>query len=841
MNDRLQDIFKALATRVSYGFAIAAFSVLGGQISAILGFLLVTTISDLPPERQCLQICVLMGGVLLATLIHYVGFGLLRPLGVRWELSPIRHLNDWIKEGEIFEGIATEDLTYLTQTLERLPVLNRRLAAILGALVVLLVVDVEFVLGTTAVVSRFLLAGTVSVELYIIFMTVVTELLTRSALRQARRMLSLRDAWNGPWFQTSLTTKLMLFVILIANSLVVIIALFMLRPQVIQEPMVVLSFSVLSLGLISSMSMLIFHAIIRPLQEIDQAATQLINAQTAEFFSGSTNQEFVTLAQRFYVVAQQIIEYRQRLQDLNRTLETRVMQRTAQLAAQKDELSKAKEAAEAANRAKSVFLANMSHELRTPLNAILGFTELMRHDLSLTGDQRENLDTIGRSGEHLLALINDVLEFSKIEAGRVELQELSFDLHHLLLGVEEMFRLRAEDKGLRLMCNIAPDVPQYVRLDENKLRQVLINLLGNAVKFTETGTITLHVRSEASTVKHEALENAADPHLPLTTHTSQLASHNVFLHFEVEDTGMGIAAEELDAVFDAFVQTESGQKSQEGTGLGLPISRQFVQLMGGDFTVTSEAGKGSNFAFSVVAQIVDTVEENRIHASRRVVGVLAEQAQIYRLLVVEDNDSNRKLLTTLLSDLEIAPLTFEVREATNGREAIALWESWHPDLIWMDMEMPVMDGHMATRHIKATPQGQDTMVIALTASAFEEDRTTILAEGCDDFVRKPFRQADIFEMLSKHLGVRFQYDDVPLATLAEEEETPERVLTLTALAALPVELKTALHAAVLSADAEMVISLVEQIRPQNPRLVTMILRLVNDFRFDTLLTWLESA
>jgi signal transduction histidine kinase/CheY-like chemotaxis protein/HAMP domain-containing protein len=484
-----------------------------------------------------------------------------------------------------------------------------------------------------------------------------------------------------------------------------------------------------------------------------------------------------------------------------------------------ESLRQAKEVAEAANRAKSVFLANMSHELRTPLNAILGFAQLMGGDPSLTSDQRENLETISRSGEHLLALINDVLEMSKIEAGRTTLYTESFDLYHLLDDLEDMFRMRATDKGLQLIFDRAPDVPRYIQTDQGKLRQVLINLLSNAVKFTETGGVTLRAGYEAGPESGSAEgEDGREKRS-----TSRLL-------FEVEDTGPGISADDWETIFDPFVQSGTGRESQEGTGLGLSISRQFVRLMGGDISVGGEVGQGSLFRFDAQIALATEADVQSKRPRRRVVALEPGQP-VYRMVVAEDREANRKLLVKMLR-----PLGFEVREARNGQEAVELWESWKPHLVWMDMRMPVMDGYEATETIKATIQGQATVVVALTASAFEEERVMILSAGCDDFIRKPFREEEIFDALSKHLGVRFVYqeDELPPAAAPEAVEG-EDVLGREAVAALPAEWRSQLYEAATQADSDLILHLVEEIRGESGNLADALTHLVHEFRFDILM------
>jgi signal transduction histidine kinase/DNA-binding response OmpR family regulator len=484
-----------------------------------------------------------------------------------------------------------------------------------------------------------------------------------------------------------------------------------------------------------------------------------------------------------------------------------------QLERSSHQLEQKAQEAEAANRAKSLFLANMSHELRTPLNAILGFVQVMERDPQLTPPQHESLDIINRSGEHLLNLINDVLEMSKIEAGRVMVNPTPFDLHRFLRTMQEMFRVRAESKQLYLRVDRAAGLPQTVVTDEVKLRQILFNLLSNAIKFTEVGGVTLRVSYYCPTITEHRLE------------------------FAVQDTGRGIAPEEQHTLFQPFVQTSSGLSTQEGTGLGLAISRQFVRLLGGEIHVTSRVNQGSTFWFDVKVDLTDGVTAEPLAPVSSVLK-LAPNQPTYRILVVDDKPENRQPLVALLS-----LVGFETQEAANGEEAIARWASWHPHLIWMDMRMPVMDGYTATQQIKAHSDCQPTVVIALTASVFEEEQIGILAAGCDDLVRKPFKAQVIFEKIAKHLGARYLYADNRSSSSSPAPAIPPQgyVLTTESLTAMSGQWLAQLHQAAIQVDADLILQLVEQIPTAHQALTEALTELVEQFDFDAIVDLTQTA
>ncbi len=493
---------------------------------------------------------------------------------------------------------------------------------------------------------------------------------------------------------------------------------------------------------------------------------------------------------------------------------------------QAEELKKAKEAADAANSAKSEFLASMSHELRTPLNAILGFATLMNNDSSIKTEHHQYLDIISRSGENLLQLINDILERSKIEAGRVTLTEDDFDLTSLIENLEEMLRLKAKMKGIALIFEIDNTLPQWVRGDEKKLRQVLINLLGNAIKFTQVGTVRLRaIRVDNNDIQtpKESLVN----HKPIT------------LRFEVSDTGPGIAENEVSRLFKAFSQTKTGLQSSEGTGLGLSISQKFVQLMGGEITVQSQVEVGSTFAFEICLTDTHPPENQVTLTEQKIIGLAPGQPNT-RILIAEDKPANRLLITKILSDIG-----FDLQTANNGQEAVEIWSSWQPDLILINIRMPILNGLEATQQINALSTGKKKpVIIALTATVFEEDKKAILNAGCDDFIGKPFKREELLEVIAKHLGVQYIYaSDETQKTNSSNQSSDLENMQLTssskALETMQNEWIEQLYQAAQACSDLLILELIEQIPKDKKMLAEVLKELVDDFRYDQIIELVE--
>jgi signal transduction histidine kinase/DNA-binding response OmpR family regulator len=575
-----------------------------------------------------------------------------------------------------------------------------------------------------------------------------------------------------------------------------------------------IAISLLTLMLAVCIGIFTAQWITKPILKLNQGVENLQQGNLHQPILMQRKDELGNLVSAFNLMATQ-------LQTLLATLEQKVAERTA-------ELIIAKEKAEVANQAKSTFIANMSHELRSPLNAIMGFSQLILRTKNLPREQYENAGIINHSGEYLLSLINDILDFSKIEAGKSTLNQQDFDLYRLLDDLENILYHKVVDSRLELIFQRSDNLPRYIRTDSLKLRQVLINLLSNAIKFTPSGEVILTVNASENVATEAGLDITR-----FSLEKSHLASHHGYtVNFRISDTGVGIAPEELSQLFQPFSQTESGRESQEGTGLGLTISRQFVHLMGGDITVESELGKGSIFKFSIQAQLgkETTNHEPEKNETRRVLALAPDQP-IYKLLVVDDKAINRQLLMKLL-----LPLGFEVKEASNGHEAIAIWERWEPHLILMDMRMPVMDGYEATKYIKSTIKGNATAIIAFTASVLEEEKSIILSAGCDDFLRKPFKEYTIFDTLTKHLGVQYIYEEIPEHNEGSVTEIP---LKTENFQVMPQAWLIRLSEAVLEADGEQVMKLVAEIPTTGETLAKKLTKLVHQFQFEQILNLIE--
>jgi len=465
------------------------------------------------------------------------------------------------------------------------------------------------------------------------------------------------------------------------------------------------------------------------------------------------------------------------------------------------ELEQEKKKSDLANRAKSTFLANMSHELRTPLNAILGFSQLMQSNNDCSPSQHCNLDIINRSGQHLLNLINDVLDMSKIEAGRTQLDPTDFDLGAVIRDVTDMMQVRATDKNIQLTLDQSSCFPRFVHTDPAKLRQILINLLGNAIKFTNQGSITLRLDSKS------------------------LPSNQLILYGEVKDTGIGIEQQNIERIFLPFEQIVESI-SQKGTGLGLSITRQFIELMNGKISVQSEPGKGSRFLFELQVELAhEEVAIIQKSVQSRVIALQASEPE-HRILLVEDLLESRLLLQQLLEKVG-----FTVELAVDGAQAVASFKRNPPQLIFMDNRMPVMDGTTATRTIRKLPGGDKVIIVALTASVFKDQINEVMEAGSDFFIFKPYRPEEIYGCIQKYLQVNYLYAD---KTIKADKKTYSEQLTSKSLALLPKDMHTTLTNAAKELDVDQVLNIADSVEKTQPILANALRETMDAMDFDTL-------
>lgn len=458
------------------------------------------------------------------------------------------------------------------------------------------------------------------------------------------------------------------------------------------------------------------------------------------------------------------------------------------------ELEIAKNTAETANRLKSTFLANMSHEIRTPMNAILGYAQILKRDKDLNDSQRKSIYSINKIGEHLLTLINDVLDMSKIEAGKMKILPISFHLHNMINDLKEMFRFKMENQNIFFNIDINRDVADIIYADENRIRQIIINLIGNASQFTDKGFINLKVEM-----------------------------HNNLISVLVEDSGTGIPYDKTELIFGSYNQTDTSTRTTGGTGLGLAISRQMSRLMGGDITVKSTVGKGSVFRFTFSYELGDEFKIAQ-KTDGRIVNRLANNQDEFRILIVDDTEENRNV-----ARLTLEPLGFIIQEAENGMEALKYCKTFKPNIVLMDMIMPVMGGKEATAKIKQMDSGKEISIIILSASTLDDEKELLKRSGADSFLKKPFKVEELLEEIKNLGSLEYVYSEHPDSLYRESQDV---IITKSEISLLPSEIKSKLIDALNIGDLEIITDILKEIRISNKPIAEYLQRFVDDFDFN---------